>query len=337
MRWHDIDPAGGHGPWQGLAITVETPSRRTAGPPGLCVRAGSGRLRVDVGSNPRVWARVHRYLHGAWTLVADDTDSPGIIDPIRTREIRAIQAQPGSLVWWKLWARDFAERLSRSPRSPLYPGRFTLSPGTTNTGPKPALPGPPLFSWKHLLIVERVDTFLDEPPVQWQSYWTNGSGAALRLRSPSAPDASRVKALRKLAREGVMPPLLFYFVSGLDMFVLLDGHDRLRALLLEGAPIPLFILTAVMASPRAPSPRQQEAILLEIERRSVPGASRQGPLPVPTANNLLIQAFDDRPYLWTRTRAYPLLGGAARWAEEVRDTFGLAPQHRAFSGEPPER
>ena len=121
------------------------------------------------------------------------------------------------------------------------------------------------------------------------------------------------------------------------MFVLLDGHDRLRALLLEEAPLPILVLTAVRASAREPDQATQKAIEREIERREVPGASRKGPLPVRATNELLIQAFDNRPWLWPKTRAFELRGGVKQWAAEVASVFGLPPEHAAFSGEPPPR
>lgn len=119
------------------------------------------------------------------------------------------------------------------------------------------------------------------------------------------------------------------------MFVLLDGHDRLRALLLEKVPIPHFVLTHVQASPREPDSARQGAIVREIARRSVTGASRNGPLPVRVANAHLIEEFDDRPWVSPRTRAYVLRGGEAAWTAEVRRSFGLPSGHPALSGEPP--
>ena len=45
-------------------------------------------------------------------------------------------------------------------------------------------------------------------------------------------DASRLKALQKRAREGVLTPALVLHVTGLQVYLVLDGHLRLLA----GAP-----------------------------------------------------------------------------------------------------
>lgn len=53
------------------------------------------------------------------------------------------------------------------------------------------------------------------------------------LRDPSPPDAARVRSWRKHAREGTLPPALLAWISALDGYVVLDGHDRLHAAALE--------------------------------------------------------------------------------------------------------
>lgn len=55
----------------------------------------------------------------------------------------------------------------------------------------------------------------------------------LPLRQLSGSGTARVKAYRRQYREGVLPPVLLWWVSGLDTFLVLDGHDRLVAALAE--------------------------------------------------------------------------------------------------------
>jgi hypothetical protein len=72
------------------------------------------------------------------------------------------------------------------------------------------------------------------------------------LRDPSAQDASRVKSWRKHAREGTLPPALLAWISALDGYVVLDGHDRLQAAALEGIDAPLVSLHPVREHPCDP-------------------------------------------------------------------------------------
>ncbi|MFF5725047.1 hypothetical protein [[Kitasatospora] papulosa] len=61
------------------------------------------------------------------------------------------------------------------------------------------------------------------------------------------PGDSRVKAYRKQAREGTLPPVLMWWVSGLDCHLILDGHARLAAAIAESVEPPLLRLHRAVA------------------------------------------------------------------------------------------
>lgn len=66
-----------------------------------------------------------------------------------------------------------------------------------------------------------------------------------RLRPLSAEDAPRVRAHRTHARDGTLAPVLLWWVTALDGWLLLDGHDRAVAALAEGRTPPCVVLTRV--------------------------------------------------------------------------------------------
>jgi hypothetical protein len=45
--------------------------------------------------------------------------------------------------------------------------------------------------------------------------WTDGRQGVLPMRALPGPEGGRVKAYRKLAREGTLPPVLLWWISGL--------------------------------------------------------------------------------------------------------------------------
>jgi hypothetical protein len=137
-------------------------------------------------------------------------------------------------------------------------------------------------------------------------------------------------------RDGTLPPVLVQYISGLDMFVVLDGHDRLRAALLEGSTPPLLVLWRVRAHPISPDRERQAAVLREVERKRLLRGEAERPLDVEAENRLLIAMFDDRDGLSATTPAWPLEGGAARWEQQIL-AERVAPEHPIFSGEPPAR
>jgi hypothetical protein len=79
----------------------------------------------------------------------------------------------------------------------------------------------------------KLESALDLPQSFIEHYRLDGSERVVPLRAASRPDAARVKSWRKHAREGTLPPILVAWVSALDVYVVLDGHDRLLAARLE--------------------------------------------------------------------------------------------------------
>lgn len=333
MFFRDLQPAPGVGPFQGLELEIEKPDLLPSAPGLRAEVTKPGRIRMTCGGAPFLWARIHPQYRGLWRLVAPREASWEVVPPQRFSDLSSIDATPGTEEWWKTHARNAARALAASPNSPLHAGSWILNAACASDLPCPPIPGPSPSDWSGLTNIHRAAEALSAPDLDWESWWTNGSGALLRMRKPSPPDAGRVKAWRKRARDGSLPPALVLFVTGLDMFLLLDGHDRLQAAMLEKAPIGFLCLWYVRKHDRRPDEARQAAILHEIERREKLAGGRQ-PLPVAQANKLLVDAFDDRPWVWPKTRAYPLEGGAAAWDAEVLSR-GVAPNHRMFTGEEP--
>ncbi|MFF5517656.1 hypothetical protein [Streptomyces coeruleorubidus] len=94
------------------------------------------------------------------------------------------------------------------------------------------------------------------------------------LRPLSPPDAPRVKAYRRRAREGTLAPVLLWFVSPLDVRLILDGHDRAVAALAEGSDPECVILERLVdADVRR---RQLRTLTDEHERSAAALARRPG-------------------------------------------------------------
>ncbi|NJK31849.1 MAG: hypothetical protein HC927_05205, partial [Deltaproteobacteria bacterium] len=78
---------------------------------------------------------------------------------------------------------------------------------------------------------------LDEPAAIQKTWMLNGSGDCLALRARPDEHEGRVKMWRKQARIGRLPPIVVWWISGLDCWVLIDGHRRLLAAVLEGREV----------------------------------------------------------------------------------------------------
>jgi len=236
-------------------------------------------LRVIAGGATLLWAR----REDPWSEHADFVrgELPARTDALPAITLADQRRAPrgaGSVAWWTHWLRHFTDALARTPTAVLQPGTYALA----------------AQSRSHPL---RVDDFVSLPgPDRY--------GAIEFTRRPSAPDDRRVLMWRRRARDGIPPALLYNWLC-IPGPLLVDGHDRLLAMALEGVPQCALLLTPTARGGRG--------------RRLVGGTSWYG------TSATLVYPFG---------RLCPLPGGAAAWHREVRDrTWALRERLDARSRE----
>jgi hypothetical protein len=222
--------------------------------PGLQLEAAEGIVRLTLAGSPVLWARQDAHWQGIWVLQRNGVESPHVLPPWTFSACRA-HGEGRSPGFVESWAKATAAALQTSARSPLTAGTFVLSAaaasGTALEYPARVRPlGAP---WG-------LDEFYDGAQPQYLE-WEREIGRVLPLRQPPSPDDGRVKAWRKVAREGHLPPPLFFWVSGLNVFLLLDGHARLLAAQLEQVPLQhALVLWRSVERPNVDSVRQEEQV-----------------------------------------------------------------------------
>ncbi|MFD8045509.1 hypothetical protein ACFV5E_18980 [Streptomyces chartreusis] len=284
------------GAWVGLSLDVQERRR-----PGLCVFTAGPRLLLSQLSRPVLLAVVDEQLQGVDFWRTDEYRS--FVPPLRADVGRALAGSP------ERWAHRFAQYLIDSPDSPLHEGRWLLSHES------------PLQRWRHAdashgeywgsMLVDGhpegyVDWFLH--PHSWE---------LLPLRPMPDVDDSRVKAFRKQAREGTLPPVLLWWVSGLDSHLILDGHARLAAAIAESVEPPLLQLHRTV-------PRDDRAARIDdavgfyedelarfAELRTIHGPTV--PDGAATAGPQLVCLLHDLNTTEQPTWAWPLPGGLTQW------------------------
>lgn len=217
IYWHDVELPAGSGRFAGLTIHVPEDRR-----PGLVLESSpSRRLRLSAGDEPLLWARIDAHC-GAWVLRRETTASPSIVPPIRAREARAHDCIED-------WMRFFARRLAASTRSPLRRGTWQL---TELRRHDPHDRYEPVDADGAPLRATGLFDVLGRSRLSYERYGVVPPYAVVSLRSIDRQSA-RVKAWRKHARDGTLPPLLLWDLGGVEVPVLLDGHDRLAAAFAE--------------------------------------------------------------------------------------------------------
>ncbi|MFD5875873.1 hypothetical protein [Streptomyces sp. NPDC060322] len=290
------------GTWMGLSLDVQ--DRRQ---PELCVLSAGPRLLVSQGARPVVLAVAEEHHGGVDFWRTDEYRS--FVPPLRADEARALSGSP------ERWAHRFARYLGESPGSPLHEGRWLLSCESPFGRWRPADTSHAEY-WNSMLVEGHPDGYID-----WHLHST--SWEVLPLRPMPAPDDGRVKAYRKQVREGTLPPVLLWWVSGLDCHLILDGHARLAAAIAESVEPPLLELHRTV--PRDDlTVRTEEAVgfyayelarfaeLRAVHGPTVPdGAATAGP----QLARLLHGLHTAKQPTW----AWPLPGGEEEWRRVARE------------------
>lgn len=162
---------------------------------------------------------------------------------------------------------------------------------------------------------------LDELRAQGAEFmldWDVGYVGLLLTRQLSDESDGRVKMWRKRAKDGTLPPLVTWWCRGLYAHVLLDGHDRVHAALLEGIKPGVIVLADASAqSKNDVEERKRSALEQAATLDTIPSAANRA-----FAMNAILRAgWDPRAEWELVTLGFPLDGGVEQWEEEVRDTW----------------
>ncbi|GAA1535106.1 hypothetical protein GCM10009730_50440 [Streptomyces albidochromogenes] len=290
------------GTWAGLSLDVQDRHQ-----PDLCVFTAGPRLLVSQRSRPVLLAVVEEPLQGVDFWRTEGYRS--FVPPLRADVGRALSGSP------ERWAHRFAQYLVDSPGSPLHEGRWLLSCES------------PLQRWRHaatshaeywsaMLVEGHPDGYID-----WFLHST--SWEVLPLRPMPGPCDGRVKAYRKQAREGTLPPVLLWWVSGLDCHLILDGHARLAAAIAESIEPPLLQLHRTVPRDDLAARIDDAVASYEYELARFAGLrALHGPT-VPdgavTAGPQLVRLLHDLHTAEQPTWAWPLPGGEGQWRRTARE------------------
>ncbi|ULR30270.1 hypothetical protein MJO48_17760 [Dickeya fangzhongdai] len=310
--------------WQGLLLDIRQPDMAYRG----------GRLQMQVGHQgiaklvldklTLFWARIATNSADAWvlrnSLRAEETK---IIDPIRSSDVeqgRKLEDKNDAF-----WCRFFAERLSHVSASALGQGQWLLRPMCYVKPPAPrkAL-SQPVSQWRFAspesaasycphwsLFAEKIpDLTVMTPVINIDRWWDNEPLLALRAVDSHS---SRLKWWKRVCREGGLPPVLVWFVSGIGAYVILDGHYRLQAALSENVP-PRFV---VLSGLRYQTFEYGGAHRCKIEKALQYQQHKNPSIPVAVINQALIDLYDNHQQLSGLTFSRAVLH-LQPWLQEVR-------------------
>ncbi|WP_367046606.1 hypothetical protein [Streptomyces sp. Je 1-332] len=295
------------GTWNGLLLEVAARPR-----PGLRPWTAENRLLLTQGTtgSPLLLARVAPDRHGV-DFYRTGRYRP-FVPPPRAHLARAYEGSP------QRWSHHFATGLTTSPDSPLHDGRWVLSAD------------PRLLRWRRAGVADGEywgSLVVGGDPAGYIDWFVHsGSWEILPMRAMPDTGDPRVKAYRKQARDGTLPPVLLWWVSGLDCHLVLDGHARLAAATAESVEPAVLELRRTAPQDEVDSGTERAVAAYEAELArfgelratqgaKVPdGAEFAGPA---LARRLAELRTAPRP-----TWAWPLPGGVREWREIAEEQVG---------------
>lgn len=247
-------------------------------------------LRLVVDGAPRLWVDVDDWWESVRIAWAPEA-APSPLPAIRWSELA-----PRSMEAWGWWwlARLMAAHVEGAA-TPLHEGSWWCGP-VRGARLRPEL-APSLL-----------------PATQLGSF----EGCLIPTRPLSPSGASRVKAWRKQARGGVLPPILAVYSSVSESWWILDGHDRLVAALEAGEVPEVVGLAHLRAAASWLTPEiEAQAQAAVLERMAKVDWSRASEGVIDHFNRSLLQVYVGAEELYCQSRVWPLPGGVAQWGAEV--------------------
>ncbi|MEV6049460.1 hypothetical protein [Streptomyces sp. NPDC052107] len=257
------------------------------GPPPLRFEvADGGRMALRQGERILLLGRVEAWNQGVYLQRYEGYRPP--LPPVRSA------AMQGAVNW----VHTYARWLDEAREGPLHDSRWHLR--ARNQFPP--------YVW-------HAEDFIRHWPTCHLDWSGKGWHGVVPLRPLSPPDAGRVKAYRKHARDGTLAPVLLWWVTALDGWLLLDGHDRAVAALAEGRAPPCVVLTRL---PEDEDWRRTADEVTEGHRKRLDRpAARPAASGVEGQQETMLRTYADTlaglPYREARTRSWPLPGGAPAW------------------------
>lgn len=254
--------------------------------------------RVVADTQPCAWFAIESYWERVAVAQRPDPLPLRVMPPITARAA----ARPASSVQGPLLAT--LEALEASALSPLHPGLWWIGTDTDWPFSRPWVDLPELIHRPRATVLEHFE---------WR---------LLPLRPFSG--GRRVEFWQKQLRAGVRPPAVVLAASIIEMFVILDGHDRLEAAHREAPPpvptrqgspgdYPLIILAPLRRQTWAEdeqTQRRRAGVAHQVERVAW---NELQPLSQRKLNDAVIQAWVRPEHHYPRSRCWPVPGGFGAW------------------------
>lgn len=294
--------------WNGLEVSV--PQTYTS----IFSLQSGGKLRFRLTDNKEslFWGCIDPDYYGYMFLRNSKLNSikDVFIPPITSSDIqKSILDQQNKNS--RYWAKYFIQALSKSQRSFLHEGKWMISEADQKGVAQDSISKGLFWYVKDIHQTFQLET-LDE--VGWR---VKGDTILVPLKDSSQPEEGRLKWWRKQVKEGICPPIFVWYLNVLDAYVIIDGHMRLEACLLEDVKPKVLVLHEVSHSIHQIKEEEKNSLI-----KAVSSLNRNQNIDkkqeVDLVNRLLIRVYDNRPRIYPITKSLFQSNIEEDWIREVK-------------------
>lgn len=294
--------------WNGLEVSV----LQTYTPIFTLQSGGKLRFRLTDNTESLFWGCIEPDYYGVWFLRNSrmNTLKDVFIPPITSSDIqKSILDQQNKNS--RYWAKYFIQALSKSQRSFLREGKWMISEADQKRVVRDTISKELFWSVKGLSQTFKLETI---DVIQWDIYSTS---ALIPIKDKPQPEEGRLKWWRKQVKEGICPPIFVWYLNVLDSYVIIDGHMRLEACLLEEAKPKVLVLHEVSHSTHQIKEGDKNSIIKAVdslnENQNIDKKKK-----VDLINKLLIRVYDNRPWIYPITKSLFQSNIEEDWIREVK-------------------
>lgn len=277
MHWKDLKDENEN--WLGLEVSQkETTKKETL----KLYSGGNRRLKVCIQDKAVLYASFDLSHQESWALRTNNSDFK-VIDQIQSSEVEL--AQKSEFGREQYWTRFFAKKLFTHDFNLTSHSRFRLrclnseiKKHQTNT-------------WSGTGTIYDSELSFTKSPFRMVDWMISSNAWSLiTLKDEAHIELGKLKWWRKKVIESAIPPVLTYFIPTLDSYIVLDGHLRLQACLLEKSPIPFITVETILEEQIPGDPEWRAQLHKNIEARN--NHKWKKPLSVDAMNKFLVLGYD---------------------------------------------
>lgn len=251
------------------------------------------KIKTQINNQDTIYSNITTDYWGSWSLIKRLSEEEKMFPFIKSQDIEQ----------YKLTGIEYKEYWSNHIRKCIESSEFKIIPnGTWQMVFSESSKG----DWKYpnnkigqtnLKGQQQLnDVFTSENP-KYSDFEIDNIPIA--IKETPYEDSGRVKFWRKKIREESLPPIVLMHLSQLSNSMIIDGHSRLMASILENVPPKLIILYPTIEQKIKPDLTQADKRAKALVKQYETNPN----LKLEQVNQLLISFYDDRPWLVRRTAA----------------------------------